>query len=763
MSVNENGNIASPESGASLVPTNPVAVGALTGVHGPIGQPVAAGGNDVLKGGMDRSGLMHALRRRWLLASTTGLLLSAAVAAGLYWLFPPTNSASTQFQVASNPMTLLDRTAVQTTTDYDIFKGTQIAYLKSPFVLNAALRNERYNIAKLPFFDDADDKVEYLQDELLVSFPNNGEILEVTLSGPYPEQELKDIVEAVCASYYDEVLFRDRTSRARPLQILQGSLKDLKEIVYDKMTEYQTLAEEAGSSAVYQGGFDPETKLMLSEVMGLLNRRSKIEEEIGEATMQFKVFEAQINDPTYQEQLAQQQMSMDPMISQMQQMVMYYQMQIRSEAALVKRGTSARIRQLEKQVQELQQEIAMAQQQMLAQIAGERSNDPNPLLKTQTMSYTIMRQMKQAELAQIDQEFEKLKQDLYAKAKNNTDLMLRLAEIEQLREVEQGIATKIQNLTVESEAPARITAVSADPAQRPIANTFNNRNQLQRYAISGLGGLTALVLTCLAIGYAEFSKRRLNGPDQVDEGLGIRVIGTLPRLGGKSGSHSVFAQLSESIDSVRTALMHESTKKKRQLVLVTSPETAEGRTTVASQLAASLARAGRRTLLIDGDMRRPALHSLFNQPLEDGLCEVLRTEAEVTDVIRPTQAEGLWLMTAGYCDSDAVRALATDQVQPIFDKLRADYDFIIIDGAPVIGVADSLLFGQHCDGAILSVLRDQSSVTRIHQSVEMLRGVGVRLIGAVVNGVSSKADRRVTHLQQVTPKRQQPKLEMVEN
>jgi len=209
-------------------------------------------------------------------------------------------------------------------------------------------------------------------------------------------------------------------------------------------------------------------------------------------------------------------------------------------------------------------------------------------------------------------------------------------------------------------------------------------------------------------------------------------------------------------------LMHESTSKKRQLVLVASAETGEGRTTVASQLAASLARAGRRTLLVDGDVRRPNLHTLFNQPLEDGLCEVLRTEAEVTDVVRPTQAEGLWLMTAGYCDADAVKALATDQVQPIFDKLRADYDFIIIDGAPVLGVADSLLFGQHCDGVILSVLRDRSCVTNIHRASERLRSVGVRMIGAVVNGVGSKHDHRVTHLVNAAPKREQPKLEAVE-
>ena len=246
-----------------------------------------------------------------------------------------------------------------------------------------------------------------------------------------------------------------------------------------------------------------------------------------------------------------------------------------------------------------------------------------------------------------------------------------------------------------------------------------------RYTIAGLGGIGGFALTCLGIAYLEFRNRRLNGPEQVDEGLGIRVVGTLPAAvvaqGCSTRTHPIVAQLTESIDSVRTILMHDSTSKRRQVVLVTSAATMEGRTTVASQLAASLARAGRRTLLVDGDFRRPALHALFDVPLEDGLCEVLRAEVDVADVIRPTHAEGLWLLTAGYCDVDAIHALATEQMQPVFDKLRSEYDFIIIDGAPVLGMSDALIFGQYSDGAILSVRRDHSQMPKINQAAELLR------------------------------------------
>jgi capsular exopolysaccharide synthesis family protein len=244
----------------------------------------------------------------------------------------------------------------------------------------------------------------------------------------------------------------------------------------------------------------------------------------------------------------------------------------------------------------------------------------------------------------------------------------------------------------------------------------------------------------------EFQNRHLDAPTQVDEGLGIRVIGTLPPLSGRRVAYEgdpVVACLMESVDSIRTTLMHDAAAKDRRVVLVTSATTLEGRTTVASQLAASLARAGRRTLLIDGDLRHPALHALFDLPLEDGLCEVLRTEAELDEAVRPTHAEGLWLLAAGLCDMDAIHAMANDQLQPIFEKLRGEFDFIIVDGAPVLGLPDSLIIGQNCDAAILAVLRDSSQVPKIYQAAEQLKAVGVRLVGAVVNGVRAKADTRV--------------------
>ena len=383
-----------------------------------------------------------------------------------------------------------------------------------------------------------------------------------------------------------------------------------------------------------------------------------------------------------------------------------------------------------------------------AKVIHENQTKPNVPLQQLTKRYKLTFGMLQGQLNAAAKALETKMADLKKRVERSTELETRDEELKQLQQIANDMSVKLESLDIDAHAPSQI-----QPLQPAVAT--KNINTAEHYAIAILGGLTGFGLTCLGIGYLEFRTRRLNGPDEVDEGLGIRVVGTLPGLSSRKAldpNHPIVAQLTESIDGVRTILMHDSTSKRRQVVLVTSAATMEGRTTVASQLAASLARAGRRTLLVDGDLRRPALHALFDAPLEDGLCEVLRAEVDVSDVIRPTHAEGLWLLTAGYCDIDAIHALATEQMQPVFDKLRAEYDFIIIDGAPVLGMSDALIFGQYSDGAILSVRRDQSQMPKIHQAAELLRGVGIRIIGAVVNGVQAKADDRIVQMRLMAPK-----------
>jgi capsular exopolysaccharide synthesis family protein len=168
--------------------------------------------------------------------------------------------------------------------------------------------------------------------------------------------------------------------------------------------------------------------------------------------------------------------------------------------------------------------------------------------------------------------------------------------------------------------------------------------------------------------------------------------------------------------------------------MVASALKGEGKTSLASHLATSLARARRRTLLIDCDLRSPAIHRMFDVLSEPGVCEILRGQAALADAIQPTIAEGLSIIPAGRCDSQAIQALAQGNLGSIFDELKQQYDYIVVDTAPVLPVADSLQVCQHVDAVLFSVLRDVSRLPKVYAAYERLATLGVRMLGAVVAG-----------------------------
>ena len=771
MARHDESNSPLPDGQQPLVPaghTHDPHGGQAIAVHQPYASPSYSRTPAVVNGGMDTSWFINSLRRRWLLATFMSLLLASGVGVTLFLLFPESDTAVRRFWVKSQPEVIMyrDLDVSSAAVDLDVFRATQVATVTSYNVLQTALQDSK--LRQIKELQNEDSPVMWLQENLDVRFEGDSEYLNIsmTLDKPGPEQ-LKAIVDAVSGAYFDAVVTEERLGRVKIRDSLRATYNKLKEDIRNKWDEYHQMATDIG---IAEGSYDPTVRLIFEEITSKLKEKQRLEEQIIQIQQQFATWKAYKDNPDLNDQKIDAMVSEDPDVMIMEQELLA----LKARYRLAQKRSSGR---KTKEMDRIEKEISVAQQQMNQQrqqiregIKQQMANAPDVELALVTQEYQRQLQYALGRKKQLvegyddqkpdgtivrEQGIDELRAEIAAKVEGSTDLLVREAELEQMETMARELGRRVESWDIELQAKPRVTA---------LGNAYHlpGINRLQRFIIAGIGATATLLLSCLGIGYLEFLRRRLNGPEQLDEGLGIRVVGTLPALNAKrmmNPKHPLVAQLTESIDSVRTALMHDSTSKARQVVLVTSPAAMEGRTTVASQLAASLARAGRRTLLIDGDLRRPALHSLFDVPLEDGLCEVLRAEAEVSDVVRPTHAEGLWLMTAGYCDADAVHAMATDQIQPIFEKLRADYDFVIIDGAPVLGLSDSLMIGQHCDGALLSVLRDHTTVPSIYKSSELLRDVGVRLVGSVVNGVTAKADRRVTHLQITSPKSTRKQLE----
>jgi capsular exopolysaccharide synthesis family protein len=313
------------------------------------------------------------------------------------------------------------------------------------------------------------------------------------------------------------------------------------------------------------------------------------------------------------------------------------------------------------------------------------------------------------------------------------DFNLTMAE-DTLKKVEEAV----NSLEVEMLNKSSRISKWDDKAYSRRPNDF-----LKRASVSGVAGLGGLALILLAVAFLEFRSRKIDSSDEVVYGLGMPLVGTLPCMPSRSrrlvGSTSTKAvqwkgMLTESIDAVRTLLLHAAQTDTLQIVMVTSAVGGEGKTSLSCHLAASLARSGRKTLLVDGDMRNPSCHRMFDVDLDSGLAELLRGEIEVADAIHATPAATLSVLPAGQCDAIALQALAQGSIQPIFSQLRQQFDFIIVDSCPVLPVADSLLMGQQADAVVFSILRDVSRMPKVFAAYQRLAMLGIRMLGAVVNG-----------------------------
>jgi len=267
----------------------------------------------------------------------------------------------------------------------------------------------------------------------------------------------------------------------------------------------------------------------------------------------------------------------------------------------------------------------------------------------------------------------------------------------------------------------------------------------RRAGAVALSTATVFTFMLLLLAWVEFQDRRVRTPASVAEGLQLAVVGTLPAVqlpatqspGPTTDLHALAQQnqLAEAADVLRTMVLKQLDGKPG-VVLVATSRGGEGATTVACQLALSLARAWRRTLLIDGHVRQPAIHTRFQVGVEPGLCEVLRGEIDAPDAVQPAKMSRLWLLPSGNWDPHALQALAQESTTMLLESFKDQYDVVVIDAGPLLPLADGLLLAQQADLVVLSALCGVSRLPVIHEARQRLTTLGVPLRGVVVGGTA---------------------------
>jgi len=709
--------------------------GAVVHPRGFVGRPNQGQTPSALTRGPDGMLLLKALQRRWLLAAGLGLILAAAAGSGVYFFMPPPKHTARTLLYVPPQRGVVFR---QGSSDLQNHQRTQVAMLRSRLVLSSALRDPK--VAKLEIVKQQIEPVEWLEKEVEGDFSVAPEILRISMKGDKPEQ-MTVLVDAIAQAYKREIIDNEKNLRLEKLRTLSMLREKYEERLRDRQRAQREIEQNAG-------GRDAAARAMLLgfERQNLAwdeRELREIQSKLREARTELELLEARGKsaEPTVPPALVDEKINESPTIvkllgqaEQVKEVLDKYRERVYNPEQDPQYQDNARmLRKIEASLEKERTKLRPGIVRQLQEKLHGQSVDSTSVLKARIASLQGMEQL-------LLKEIERVRKVVQELAQNGSKLEAFRDDLQHDENLTKRLIGEEQALKVELEVPSEFKVLEE-------AQVVHAETKSKKMMMVGGAAAAACAASLMAVAFWEFRRRRVNSVEEVANDLGIRVLGVVPhsspRLPSRllsGGSQDAYRTLvlAESVDTTRTMLLHLARSESAQIVMVTSATAGEGKTSLACHLAASMARMGLKTLLIDADLRNPTTHRLFEIANDAGLSEVLMGKADISLVLRPTAISGLTLLPAGMWDDRISRILAQGQARTLFNRLRKEYDFILVDSSPVLPVADTLLFGQGVDAVIFSVLCEVSCLPSVYTATQRMAALGIRNLGAIVNGVQGE-------------------------
>ncbi len=310
-------------------------------------------------------------------------------------------------------------------------------------------------------------------------------------------------------------------------------------------------------------------------------------------------------------------------------------------------------------------------------------------------------------------------------------------ELDTTRTLYEGLLQRYKEVGVTGGVTANNISIidQATPPGSPSKPSLIRNILLSALVGLGLGIVAALVLEAL--------DETIATPDDAESKLGVPVLGVVPLLDKGQTAAAALADVrsgfSEAYYSLRTALQFSTPDGAPSSLLVSSARPAEGKSTTAYAIALSLARVGRRVLLVDGDLRNPSMHRVVGVENERGMSNLLSGAAELGALVNRTAQENLFFIPCGPLPPNPAELWGGDRIRQFIRDARNNFDHVIIDGPPVLGFADSPLLAAVVGGVVFVV---ESRGTRRGQARGALRRLQMgraHLLGVVVTKFNTKS------------------------
>lgn len=349
------------------------------------------------------------------------------------------------------------------------------------------------------------------------------------------------------------------------------------------------------------------------------------------------------------------------------------------------------------------------------------------------------------EMDEVDEDIQRTEESIAHLQRPGTavdqDELARLeTNLTQLRGTYSELLQSYEEIRV-AEARVIDSIVVVDPAQTP-GRPVSPRISLNTALAATVGLIVAVGIVFLI----EYLDDTVKTPGDVERVFGLPTLGTIARISSmeKPQDHVVTAhhprsRTSEAYRMLRTNVQFSTIGNPDGILLVTSPGPLEGKTTTSANLAVTMAQDGRRVILVDSDLRRPALHKFFALHNRLGFTDlILNDQLPIERALQRTGVQGLEVLTSGRLPPNPAELLGSERAQRLLGLLGERADAVILDSPPALAVADTAILAAQSTGVILVVEQGRTRTEEARRGKEALDKTGAKLLGVVLNKVTRK-------------------------
>jgi capsular exopolysaccharide synthesis family protein len=690
-------------------------------------------GFDPTAGSLPLRDYMRILRKhRWMIVAVVATMV--AIVSLVSWRTPPVYQALTRLEINGEmpDLTSLQALFSMMPTDEE-FLQTQVRVLQSDELAMQTIRGLRLH--ELPDFavrSQGQDLTPFTPAEevrlignfksgLEVNLIRSSRLVEVRYESNDPKLAA-DIANAV-ASNYIEANFRKKYEST--MQAQEWMAEQLRELKHKMEKSHGALVEYERSNQIFA----------LSEGQNVTVQK------LGELSHELTLAESERIARESQVQLVKSRRLDDlPAVAQngFVQSLQQRLAELRDQYAETRATYGPRfpkVQQLERQIEEVQSQLEREKQQVANRIESEYQG---ALRREQLLRKAVDQQKAEANVMNA-----RLVEYNLLKREYETNQQLYESLLQRLKEAGVSAGLRSNNVHV------------VDRARPPLA-PIRPRRTLNVM----LSAVVGLVLGCVLALFNDYLDNSVKTPEEVEQLVNLPALGLVPSIASVNGAsrralpgvaprasgselatvaqpHSV---VSEAYRALRTSILLSTSKHPPQVILITSGQPREGKTTTALNLAITLAQRGDRVVLIDSDLRRPRVHRAFHIGNEVGLSSFLAGTLSIDQLPRAVaKVPNLFVITAGPTPPNPAELLSSEPITLLFSELRRQFDFVILDSPPTITVADSMILAAHADGVILVAHGGVTTRESLRHTRKLIASTNARIIGVVLNNVDIRS------------------------